>query len=759
MKAIKIQKSKSIQKPSIKKNIKEKKYKKQNNNHLDNTFKNKIKNKSLNKKNNTYTNKSNEESNNNSLITAIESNNIVKIEELLKNNKTNINKLNDIGFSPLHISVIKGNIKIINLLIKNGAKINILTSKRKQTPLHLAYMNYNNNSKNIIKLLINSGANEKILDSNNKKPSDYLKSYINTNSKINKNSQIKNFINNKIKSTNNINNINNIKEKNKKNGYKGNIYNLKDSKDNSFVVITMDNISYLTSDQNTIIQISDDNTKNNSINTNENEIKNTDENNNTHNNNNNIHNNNKDNINKNNNRDKDNILKDSLDEESIIKTRKRKHIEDNYIEKNEFEDSLEISDDKKSNQNHIYNKGKTPNIINKKFNNFSNYYSNNNYIQNNPSKNLDDLFKSLIKNKRYSYFKLIKNNSSMKNDNNLNRNTFSSHYENTDNSTNKIIKNNNSIDNTNEKINKKNYLNNNDLYFNNTYKTNRNSYNSITSTISQTNKKKNYKKAQSFTKENEIKNNFSQINKNCSYLLNWLMNIQLSSYYKNFLDNEIYDINKLVEQMKTINKFSYEDIESLLLIHKPGHVFRILTQLEIDAGIIDKSVANFMINNNNKDIFESSNMGKTLLFSNNEKYSCKYCCNIDIDICGEKYKKNDLKSFLMRYDIINLYQNFCHNGFDLINYVILQMYGSNPIDSDILENNFHIYDEDQRYLVLKAIEKEINKINKFLNSEIYYENENSSLIKYDNVIFEKNSNNENISEIKIDNKKNECIIF
>ena len=134
MKAIKIQKSKSIQKPSIKKNIKEKKYKKQNNNHLDNTFKNKIKNKSLNKKNNTYTNKPSEESNNNSLITAIESNNIEKIEELLKNNKTNINKLNDIGFSPLHISVIKGNIKIINLLIKNGAKINILTSKRKQTP-------------------------------------------------------------------------------------------------------------------------------------------------------------------------------------------------------------------------------------------------------------------------------------------------------------------------------------------------------------------------------------------------------------------------------------------------------------------------------------------------------------------------------------------------------------------------------------------------------------------------------------------------
>ena len=39
------------------------------------------------------------------------------------------------------------------------------------------------------------------------------------------------------------------------------------------------------------------------------------------------------------------------------------------------------------------------------------------------------------------------------------------------------------------------------------------------------------------------------------------MNIQLSSYYKNFIDNEIYDINRLIEQMKSpINKFEYEDM-------------------------------------------------------------------------------------------------------------------------------------------------------------------------------------------------------
>ena len=128
----------------------------------------------------------------------------------------------------------------------------------------------------------------------------------------------------------------------------------------------------------------------------------------------------------------------------------------------------------------------------------------------------------------------------------MNKNTFSSHYENTDNSTNKIIKN-NSIENTNEKtIKKANSINNIDYYLSNTCRANRNSNYSLVSTISQTNKKNNYKKAQSFTKENEIKNNFSLLNKNCSYLLNWLLDLQLSSYYKNFLDNDIYDINKLI---------------------------------------------------------------------------------------------------------------------------------------------------------------------------------------------------------------------
>ena len=759
MKSIKIQKSKSMQKDSTSKNIRNKKSEKQNNNINENSKKNKIKHISIKMKNNIQKNSKKAEvniSNNSFLINAIESNNPKKVEEILKKNSLNINQLNANGLSPLHISVIKGNIKIINLLIKNGAKINILSSKNKQTPLHIAYLNNSKNSENIIKLLKNNGADDNILDIFNKKPSDYQ-----TDLKNNKNI-IKTNKNTKKKTINN--NIKNNDKKDKKNGYKGNIYTLKDSKDSTFIIMTMDNISYLTSDENTIFQVSDINTKNNSILNNNNINENKDKVNNSNNNNTNTKN--------------DNILKDSLEEEDnnynnkdndLLETKKIKYYENNFFEKNELVDSLEISNDPFSpDTKKIDRKEKTPNEYDNKYiNNYNNIISNT-YV-NNPSKNLDDIFKSLITNKRYSYFKLVKNNSSMKNDKTFNRNTFSSHYENTDNSTNKMI-NNNSIENTNKKFSSiiQYSKKNNELIYSNAYRANRNSVNSIASTISQTNKKKNYKKAQSFTKENEIKNDFAQINKDCSFLLNWLLKLNLSSYYKNFLDHDIYDITKLIQQMKSPeNKFNYYDIESILVINKPGHIFRILTQLEVDAGLIDQKVANFMVYYN-KDIMESSymgNVGKKSHFFCDESFSCNNCCNLDIEICGLKSRNgniNDLKSFLTRYDLLSLYQNFLHNGFDLINYVILQMYGSYPINNDILENFFHIYDENQRNLLLKAIRKEIKKIDNFLNSEKfkYYENENSSLIKYDKVIFEKDTNNlGNTSEIRINNVKNECIII
>jgi hypothetical protein len=405
----------------------------------------------------------------------------------------------------------------------------------------------------------------------------------------------------------------------------------------------MDNISYLTSDENTINQISDLTiTKNNINNNNE-------------------------------------ALNDSLEEINI---------------NNSLYDSLEIKNNieiKENVNNRIIN---DINIIN-------------------TSENMDSLFTTLITNKRNSYINSGKIRASFRTEE---RNTISSHNEYTENSTFKIINNEKKTD---RKIS---------------------AYNSAISTLSQTNKKNN-------RIENDEIINYNEINQNCSFLLKWLIDIGLSDYYENFLNNKIYDINRLIEQMKSPNdKLDLEDIENILGIHNPGHIFRILIKLEIDGNIIDKKIVEFMLGNNN--------INKKLIFSSDEKYICDNLCTVNkvnLNFCGIKNinifskKKNDLESFLYRYNLNNLYQNFSHNGFDQINYVILQMYSSFPINSDILENYFHIYDEEQRKLTLEAIKKEIMKINNFINSENYLNNKNKDLIKYENIDFsqddENNTNN------------------
>ena len=621
-------KSKSLQKIILNKNIRN-----SNNNRKEKTsLNNNIKNISLTKK--ILTKKENINYIN-ILNNIIKSNNEQKLLEIIKKDKSIINKLISNGLALLHILVIKQNKKLIEILLKNEADVNIISLKNKRTPLHLAYIYQKNESNDIIDLLVKYGAKDDILDNNKKKPSEY--------NKYKEKKEKKNGGENKLKKIK-------IKKERKKEGYKGNIYNLKDSNDNTFVIITMDNISYLTSDENTINQISDLTITKNSI----------------------INNNNE-------------ALNDSLEEINI---------NNSLYDSLEMKNNIEIKEN--ANNNRIIN---DINIIN-------------------TSENMDSFFTTLITNKRNSYINSGKIRTSFKTEEE--RNTISSHNEYTENSTFKII-------NNEKKINKK-----------------ISTYNSAMSTLSQTNKKNN----------NDEIINYNEINQNCSFLLKWLKDIGLSDYYENFLNNKIYDINRLIEQMKSPNdKLGLEDIENILGIHNPGHIFKILIKLEIDANIINKNISDFMLSNNN-------NINKKLIFSSNEMYACDNMCNVkkeNLNICGItninifSKLKNDLESFLNRYNLNNLYQNFYHNGFDQINYVLLQMYSSYPINDDILENYFHIYDEEQRKLVIEALQKEISKVNDFMNSEKYLYNKNKDLIKYENVDFYKDDNN---------NKSNDgCNIF
>ena len=97
--------------------------------------------------------------------------------------------------------------------------------------------------------------------------------------------------------------------------------------------------------------------------------------------------------------------------------------------------------------------------------------------------------------------------------------------------------------------------------------------------------------------------------------------------------------------------------------------------------------------------------------------------NCDKYIDYTSINKNNLKIFLKKYHLIHLYHNFYQNGFDLINFVILQMYSKKyAINDNILENCFHIYNKNERNVVLNALKIEKRNIDLFLNSNKYKDN-------------------------------------
>jgi hypothetical protein len=253
-----------------------------------------------------------------------------------------------------------------------------------------------------------------------------------------------------------------------------------------------------------------------------------------------------------------------------------------------------------------------------------------------------------------------------------------------------------------------------------------------------------------------------------SSLKYWLNNLELINYYPNFVNRSIINISNLIEKMKSYQtKFKYEDIESILRIRKPGHIYRILCRLEVDANLIDNKVTKFLLKNdkifNQNELYvsgglENSNNNNNLHLLISQDYQCFGCCKANRQFAN--LAKNDLKSFLKRYGLLNYYQNFHHNGFDLIEYVILQMYGGYPINDDILENCFHVYEEEQRKRILKAIVNEMKKINEFLVSDEYNNNQNNEFIKYQNVLFCDDGKNIENAKIKIYNdKSSNCSIF
>ena len=730
---------------------------------------------------------------NNNIFKIVESNNLEKLLILLKSDHSKINTLNKDGLAPIHISVIKGNLDITYHLLLNGANPNITSSTKKQTPLHLAYIHQNSKTDLIIKNLKKFKANDNIYDIYNKKPIDYSKKKGNNSIKENNNNKSNEkenieFNNNRIYNKNNKipKIVKHVKENIKINKFSKINFNIKgdvDTVENDDIE-ECDNDSYNNDNNKSIISNSLDDSleiikkpKNNDSKFKYNESSRnnakTNKNSSTY-----IYRNSSSNDICNNSKDKKQIK----NTKRMIMNKSYKNIKSNKDGSIKIDEIFKELIKKKRQsiglkKNNSYLKNKKCNII--KDHNENNIGNNRNNYQPeyNHNKSIDN---TKINNIYILKEKDIKINSNKTNSINNNNTGFLSAFSTENQTKNKntkekitIITNKDVVEFkygdsfTDENNNTGKYSANNSIPNNNTINTNNNINNNISYNV--LNKEINTKETEHYTNILLTKNKNNNINdlditKSYPDLKHWLDNIGLAKYLQNFIDNNIYDINLLINQMKNPEtKLGYDDIESILKIHRPGHIYRLFCYLEVNAGLIQENIAKFLIKiiskskDKIKDNNSNKNNNKLKLSESQEMSNCIKCFKISF---LPSQKKNDLKSFLVRYDLMGFYQNFYHNGFDLINFVILQMFSSEPIDEIILENCFHIYEHEQREYVLKCIISEKNKINYFLNSNEYINYEFHNIIKYEDIIFEENEV-KGKEKIKIpnDNSCVECSIY
>ena len=224
-------------------------------------------------------------------------------------------------------------------------------------------------------------------------------------------------------------------------------------------------------------------------------------------------------------------------------------------------------------------------------------------------------------------------------------------------------------------------------------------------------------------------------------LLNWLKNIDLIDYFQNFIKNGIYNLDILIKDMKSGKyKIKKQDILDLN-ITKPGHIYRIITQLEIDSELINKDIfINKEYDNNNKSIKTLNNHNRIESNIGNDFYNNNYMNYNQSQ--NENMNKISIDIWLNKIGLIHLNDNFINNGFDNYKYFILQMFSSIPLNDEILKNEIYIYNDNERDLILFHLNKEVKKLNKIQKKDFNHE-----------------SKSEVLTLNKKENKKDNCVIF
>jgi hypothetical protein len=270
-------------------------------------------------------------------------------------------------------------------------------------------------------------------------------------------------------------------------------------------------------------------------------------------------------------------------------------------------------------------------------------------------------------------------------------------------------------------------------------------------------------------------------------LREWLLSCDLLCYYNLLLSKNMYHIDSYINDIKNgIIPITYEKIEKIG-IKKPGHIFRLLVKLDLDSGIIDKNLFNYII-----DKINFNSVTNTLIL--NSSSNDAFCCGINLCpknnnlIANSQYKRNmrnkgiyfnDLSSFLRVNDLIRFKGNFLHNGFDKIEFIIIQLFSRYAFNKKILNEYLHIYIDRDKIKILNIlynikanIAKDFGiKINEDEYDKIIYslqkedkENDINKIINNNNIENNDIISNQNCNTINNDNNKDNnsnqnCLIF
>ena len=199
-----------------------------------------------------------------------------------------------------------------------------------------------------------------------------------------------------------------------------------------------------------------------------------------------------------------------------------------------------------------------------------------------------------------------------------------------------------------------------------------------------------------------------------SKLHDWLISCDLLFYYNILIKNKLYDINQYIEDIKTNKKIiSYKSVEDLG-IKKPGHIYRFILKIKLDSNMLDPYIYNSVI-----DKYSRTSLNDIKVSMSNSGYRIGCCCFRDSNLRLEKRSinsgldftenSNDIFAFLKKLDLLKFKENFVHNGFDQVEYIMIQLFSEYKFDKDILNEYLHIYsDEDKKKVIYKLYNEKRN---------------------------------------------------